>query len=412
MSRSSAKFIDKPFAYHQEVELTIDSILSDGRGLGRVTIAEGGLWVVMVPFVAQNERVRVKIYRNHKDYSEGDLVEVLESSEDRVAPKCPIFGVCGGCQYQHLSYAAQLKLKTEQVKELLDRAIKGNTFTVRPAIGSPEEYNYRSKLTPHYEKHPVHGEPIGFLKNGHRRALVDVPQCPIATPAINKALPALREKTHQKAPGIKKDGTLLLRDTDLGVLTENGAMALETVGQWKFQFQAGEFFQNNPFILQKLINYVINEAKGSGEGMRYLIDAYCGVGVFAIASSIEFERFTGIEVNANAIHWARANALMNKANNGEFLIGEAQRIFDAVKFPSNTTACVIDPPRSGCSSDFLTQLLHYRPARLVYVSCDPSTQARDCQILMDGDYKVEAVQPFDLFPQTKHIENVITFFAK
>jgi 23S rRNA (uracil1939-C5)-methyltransferase/tRNA (uracil-5-)-methyltransferase len=142
------KFNDQPFPYHHELELEIATLTNLGVGLGRVQVGEGK-WVVMVPFTLPGEKVRVRIYRNHKNFSEADLLEVLTPSPHRVDPQCPLFGRCGGCQYQHLAYAEQLKWKRQQVEELL-KYMANVEFPVAPVIPSPREFGYRSKLTPHF----------------------------------------------------------------------------------------------------------------------------------------------------------------------------------------------------------------------------------------------------------------------
>ena len=167
------KFNDQPFPYHHELEVEIATLTNLGVGLGRVPLPEtqvsssavgqakaegfrsqvsppGGGWVVMVPFTLPGEKVRARIFRNHKNYSEADLISVLTPSPHRIDPKCPLFGTCGGCQYQHLTYAEQLKWKRQQVEELL-KYMAGVEFPVAPVIGSPREYHYRSKITPHFK---------------------------------------------------------------------------------------------------------------------------------------------------------------------------------------------------------------------------------------------------------------------
>ncbi|MBC2596093.1 class I SAM-dependent RNA methyltransferase [Ruficoccus amylovorans] len=401
-------FKPEPFAYHEELELRVDTLTNLGSGLGRVNG-----WVVMVPFALPGERVRVRVYRNHKQHSDADLLEIIEPSPERVDPLCPLFGTCGGCQYQHMSYAAQREWKRQQVSELLVR-LAGITHPVNPTHGSPREYHYRSKLTPHYPKpfKPKPGEaatpkremPIGFLHQGQRNRIVDVPACPIATEAINEALPTERKRIRERSAKLKKGGTLLLRHTLDGVTTDNNASVTEKIGPVVFQFLAGDFFQNNPFILPELVDFVMERA--CIDGVRYLVDAYCGVGVFALCGARRFERVAGVEVNASAVKWANANAAINGIKNAEFYIGEAESIFSAINFPGDETAMIIDPPRAGCDEAFIRQLLALGPRRVVYVSCDPSTQARDLKMLLTGGYTLEEVQPFDLFPQTRHIENV------
>lgn len=400
-------FKPEPYAYHQEVELRIETLTNLGAGLGR----DAG-WVLMVPFALPGERVRVRVYRNHKQHSEADLLEVIEPSPERVEPFCEIFGRCGGCQYQHMSYDAQREWKRQQVAELLER-LAGITPPVRPTHGSPRQRHYRSKLTPHYPKprkpKPTDtGErcelPIGFLHQGRRNRIIDVPQCPIATEAINATLPEARKAIREKSARLRKGGTLLLRHTLEGVTSDNNASVSERIGDTVFQFLAGDFFQNNPFILPELVDFVLAHART--EQTRYLVDAYCGVGVFALCAARQFEAVAGVEVNASAIKWANANATINGITNAEFLIGEAESIFASVGFPGDETVMILDPPRAGCDEVFLRQLLDFKPVRVVYVSCDPSTQARDLKLLLAGGYELLDVQPFDLFPQTRHIENV------
>ncbi|MEC8405112.1 MAG: TRAM domain-containing protein, partial [Verrucomicrobiota bacterium] len=264
-------FVAKPFQYHEEVELVVDSLTNLGKGLGRV---DG--WVVMVPFVIPGERVKARIFRNFTNYSDADLLEVIEASPDRVEPMCPLFTTCGGCQYQHLSYDRQLLEKTAHVKELLQK-LGAIEHPVEHTIGSPKVYNYRSKITPHYKRPNQDGsQPIGFLRFGRRNQIVDVDQCTIATEAINHALPEEREKA-RRAGGRKRrqrGGTLLLRHVVEGVVNDPQAIVSERVGDLSFQFKAGEFFQNNPYVLPKLVDYVAQEV--SLLGARYLVDAYCG----------------------------------------------------------------------------------------------------------------------------------------
>ena len=396
-------FVAEPFQYHEEVELVVDSLTNLGMGVGRV---DG--WVVMVPFVIPGERVKVRIFRNFTNYSDADLLEVIEASPDRIEPKCILFTTCGGCQYQHLSYDRQLLEKTAHVKELLEK-LGAIEHPVERAVGSPQIYNYRSKITPHYNRPSQDGsQPIGFLRFGRRNQIVDVDQCPIATEAINHALPEEREQA-RRAGGRKRrqrGGTLLLRHVAEGVVTDPQAIVSERVGDISFQFKAGEFFQNNPYVLPKLVDYVAQEA--SLLGARYLVDAYCGVGLFALSTAKLFEAVVGVEISQQSVLWAQANAKISGIKNTRFLIGKAEAIFKDLEFPASETAMVIDPPRKGCDEGFRQQLLQYRPQRLVYVSCDPATQARDLKDFADGGYAITKIQPFDLFPHTRHIENIVS----
>ena len=417
------KFNDQPFPYHHELEVEIATLTNLGVGLGRVPVGEGQ-WVVMVPSTLPGERVKARVYRNHKNYSEADLLAVLTPSPHRIASACPLFGRCGGCQYQHFSYDQQLLWKQRQVRELLQH-MAGVEFDVAPVVPSPREFGYRSKITPHFN--PPRGRaippdepvrptgdatllPIGFLKLGTRFEIVDVPQCPIATEAINARLTEVRATVHARAASYERGVTLLLREASGVVTTDFDAIVTETVGALKLRFLARDFFQNNPFILPAFTGYVREQAAGTGA--RFLVDAYCGSGLFALASAPAFERVAGVELSESSVRFARTNATLNGITNATFLAADASRIFAGLDFPAAETAVIIDPPRKGCDEVFLQQLYAFAPRAVVYVSCDPATQMRDLKAFLAQGYTLTAVQPFDLFPQTRHLECVITLVKK
>jgi tRNA/tmRNA/rRNA uracil-C5-methylase (TrmA/RlmC/RlmD family) len=404
------KFNARPFAYHQEIELEISTLTNLGLGLGRVPL-EDGQWVVMVPFTLPGERVRARAFRNHKNFSEADLVEILQPSPDRVTPRCALFGRCGGCQYQHLAYAEQLAWKRRQVAELLEH-MAGLTFFVEPVIGSPREFGYRSKITPHFAAPRRPGDaspfPIGFLRQATRFEIIDVPRCEIATDAINARLGEVRDTVREKAAagGYERGATLLLRDAGGSVTTDFQAIVTEEVGPLRLRFLARDFFQNNPFILPAFVEHVRREAAASGA--RFLADCYCGSGLFALSAAGAFERVTGVEISDTSIAFARENASANGITNATFLASDAASLFAGLDFPPAETVVVIDPPRKGCDEAFLLQLFAFKPRAVVYVSCDPATQMRDLRHFIGAGYQVTRVQPFDLFPQTRHLECVIT----
>lgn len=449
------RFNDHPFSYRQEIELEISTLTNLGLGLGRVALpsqdadAPGGGWVVMVPFTLPGERVRARVYRNHKNFSEADLVDVLTPAPERTQPKCPLFGRCGGCQYQHLSYAGQLDWKRRQVAELLQH-MAGVTFPVSPVIASPREYGYRSKITPHFaaprraqmasgpDSEPtdaidpnqqatssaaesslpapralpqVQPFPIGFLRQGTRFDIVDVPQCPIATEAINVRLGAVREAVQAKAASYTRGATLLLREASGEVTTDYEAIITETIARepqppLRLQFLARDFFQNNPFILPAFTRYVREQAAATGA--RFLVDAYCGSGLFALSAASAFEQVAGVEISETSVRFATRNASANGVTNATFMAADAAAIFAGLTFAANETAVIIDPPRKGCDEAFLQQLFAFGPRSVVYVSCDPATQMRDLRHFLSAGYDLAAAQPFDLFPQTRHLECVLT----
>ncbi len=395
------KFVPHPFAYHQELDVVIESLTNEGSGVARV---DG--WVVFVPFALPGERVRCRVFRNHKNYSQADMVAVLEPSPERVEANCALFGTCGGCQYQHLSYDSQLEWKRRQVQELLHHMARMD-HPVLPVIASPQQYGYRSKITPHFHK-PKGGEigEIGFLRVGTRHAMVDVPHCPIAMPQLNERLAVVREEARQNSAGFKNGSTILMRAADNGVLTRPDELAQEKVGDIRFEFQAGDFFQNNPFILPAFVDYAIAEARSSGA--RYLLDAYCGSGLFGISAARYFNEVVGVEVSESAVKKASHNAELNGFSNCRFLAADARHIFAEMPHPGPETVVIIDPPRAGSSPEFLQQLFAYDPVAVVYISCNPATQMRDLVLFTEAGFVLEKVQPFDLFPQTKHLECVMT----
>lgn len=465
------KFVSKPFDYHQELDLRIDSLTNMGWGIGRIKLESSDedeeddrLWVVMVPHVIVGELVKVSIFRNQKNFSEADLIEVLEPSPHRVDPKCLLAGICGGCQYQHMSIEAQRDWKTKHVEEvLLQQQIQGyetsDKFEVLPTAGTSEVYGYRSKITPHYQAPKEIGvdeyelEEIGFQRSSNRN-LVDVPECPIATPEINEKYKEVRASLHEKAKegllnqkkakkrkrgskGGALGATLLFRHADdeaeTGkpvVITDHNQYMTTTVKDLKFRYLAGNFFQVNNYVLPLMVDAVVEAATRptrDGKTPSYLLDCYCGSGLFALSSAKKFKLCVGIEVNDKAIEEATANAKLNDIENCQFVAASAEAIFTSPPkleieghedvrvddFPREETVVVVDPPRKGCSEEFMEQLYEYSPARVVYMSCGPATQARDAKGLIEiGGYEIVSIQPFDLFPQTKHVESLIVFEKK
>jgi tRNA/tmRNA/rRNA uracil-C5-methylase (TrmA/RlmC/RlmD family) len=319
-----------------------------------------------------------------------------------VSPACPLYGQCGGCQLQHLGYEDQLALKTDQIRRLYPEG----GVEVTACEPSPVSYGYRSKLTPHFPRpRPDRTPAIGFLL-AERRITIDVPACPIATPAVNARLAELRAEVFGRWASYRKGATLLVREASSGVTVDPRAIVTEQVGDLSLQFTAGDFFQNNPFLLPRMVAHVAAEA--SQGGARFLVDAYCGSGLLGLAAAPRFERVLGVEVSESAVKWARANAERNRRDNCEFVAADATAVFATVPFAGADTAVIVDPPRKGCSDDFLRQLCAFAPRTVVYVSCNPETQARDLGLLRAAGYRCTRLLPFDMFPQTRHVEAVAT----
>jgi 23S rRNA (uracil1939-C5)-methyltransferase/tRNA (uracil-5-)-methyltransferase len=356
----------------------------------------------------------------------------------------------------------QRQWKTDYVqKGLIEQKIEGYTTVedikakISPVAGTDEIYGYRSKITPHYEAPVKVGDEeyelggIGFQQSMTRR-LVDVEECPIAAPAINNTYKETRielhkqakqgllnnrkkRKRHRRSKNQDLGATLLFRHADDDsdgnpvVVTDNNEYMTTTVKGIKFRYQAGNFFQNNNFILPLMVDGVLSAAiapTASGKVPSHLIDCYCGSGLFALSAASKFQVCVGIEVQEKAIEEATFNAKANGIENCKFVAASAEAIFSSppkvqIKgqeeqsvgdFPRNQTVVVVDPPRKGCSGKFLEQLYAYSPQRVVYMSCGPATQARDAKGIVEiGGYDIVSIQPFDLFPQTKHIECLMVF---
>ena len=443
--RKGRKFNEFPFKYHQEIELKIDDVTNTGLGLGKYSRddPESPLkdWVVMVPHVISGELVRVRIHTNFNRYSEADLIEVIEPSSSRITPSCKYFGVCGGCQYQHMTIEFQRELKRKHVVHVLKTIGKiGNAEDiVNPVVGTEHTYQYRSKITPHYNapRNPDEDVVIGFqrLKS---KSILDIDECLIATPNVGRVysekrdeikesvLQKIREAAANPDPKKKKivGATLLFREDSSGnVITNQVQEMKQTVENLTFSYKANDFFQNNPHVLPFMVNHVMSHARKDFTNKsstslasqpipscKYLVDAYCGSGLFAVFAGQYFEKVIGIEISSQAVQNARKNALQNNMNNVLFKEGSSDNIFKEIgHLPSKHTVIVIDPPRAGCTESFLSQLCSFRPKRIIYVSCDPATQARDALYLWNHAYVITDITPFDLFPQTRHIENVMVF---
>jgi 23S rRNA (uracil1939-C5)-methyltransferase/tRNA (uracil-5-)-methyltransferase len=337
--------------------------------------------------------------------------EALPVPSAPVPPPCPLFGRCGGCQLQHVPYDEQLAWKTAEVRRLFAEALPGREIQVAPCVGSPKTYGYRSKITPHFPR-PRGGQvpPIGFLQAGPKRWTIDVPRCELATDAINQRLTAVRADVAARIGEYRRGATLLLRDAASGVTTDYRATITEQVGDLTLTFSAADFFQNNPFLLPRMTAHIAAEARSGGA--RFLVDAYCGSGLLTLAAAPGFEQAVGVEYSPSSVRWARENAARNGRANCTFVAADASAIFSPSHLPfpgaGADAAAIIDPPRKGCSPEFLAQLVAFAPRTIVYVSCNPETQVRDLVPLTAAAYSVARVQPFDMFPQTRHLECVAT----
>jgi tRNA/tmRNA/rRNA uracil-C5-methylase (TrmA/RlmC/RlmD family) len=302
-----------------------------------------------------------------------------------VAPACRYFGECGGCQYQHIAYPAQLRIKHKQACDLFQRIGGIDPARVQPVIPCPAPYGYRNRIMirSQWDKNKQ-GLNIGFLR-ADNRLVVDIQECQIAEPALNEQVRLVRRQPPPKG-GIK----VVLRTAAEG-----------------WEVPRDSFFQNNFFLLPKLVETVGARLRQSGS--RFLLDAYCGVGFFSIELGGLVEEFAGVEVDAAAIQAARHNARAHQRGNGQFLAGRAEDLLPRMlgRFEAGATTVLLDPPRTGCPAEMLQVLRQAGPRQVLYVSCHPATLARDLNVLGAGNvFEVTTIVLLDMFPQTQHVECV------
>ncbi|KAI9645094.1 tRNA(m5U54)methyltransferase [Ciborinia camelliae] len=453
-----------------EIEVKVVEISSTGDGLALHPPTNR---IYVVPFSVPGDIVKAKVITHfpRENYSLADFISVVEPSplRDDSRVNCKYFSKCSGCQFQMLDYSTQLQHK----KSIVEKAYKN--FSQLPAelvpaiqdtIGSPLQYEYRTKLTPHFDGPPGYRSrsnrrsdtkaafekvpEIGFMQKGKRQTL-DIEDCPIGTDAVRMGMKLERKRVADELHKYQRGATILLREstkriykndpeyqedmetplntikvttpeyTDLKTcITDNKGESTEYIDNFLFTSIAGSFFQNNNSILPIFTQYIREHAlppPGSYSPdlpkIQYLIDAYSGSGLFTITLSSLFKSSTGIDISDASIISARRNAELNKldASRCSFMAADAPKLFKQVTYPKDETVVVIDPPRKGCDESFLSQLLKFGPRRVVYVSCNVHTQARDVGVLVNGNdagtrYTIESLRGFDFFPQTGHVEGV------
>ena len=373
-------------AVADKLTLTIGDVAFGGEG-----VARDENFVVFVPFVIPGEVVEVEVTEVRKRFARARLLKVLSPSPERAEPPCPYFGQCGGCQYQHLDYSLQLRLKHQQVCELFHRIGGFDPGLVAPVIPCPAPYGYRNRIMIRSQwdkfKQALN---IGFLR-ADSRLVVDLEECRIAEPALNAQIKHVRAHPPPRG-GIK----VVLRVSPPG-----------------WEVPRDSFFQNNFFLLPKLVEVAGERLRQAAT--RHLLDLFCGVGFFSLELAGQVESFVGVELDGLAIQAARRNAAARGRTNGEFLAGATEALLPQLlgQFPPEATTVLLDPPRKGCRREILQMLSEVRPAQVIYISCDPATMARDLNALCAGNvFELVQVVPVDMFPQTSHIESVADLRCK
>lgn len=380
------------------INITIETIAFGGEGLGRVENL-----VVFVPFTAPGDVVEVEIREAKKRYLRGRMKRLVTPSPDRVEPPCPYFRRCGGCHYQHIEYAKQVAMKGRQVSEAFERIGKFTAPPVETVLPSPAPYGYRGKAEFHVERARDGAYRIGFMDVGGSR-LVDIERCAIMDESINEQLTFLRRPMH--AP-LRVDRYVIWSLT--GKSEEKHVVRVVKGLEILVPFEG--FFQANTTLTNGLVDTVM-EFAGTGPG-ESVLDLYCGSGLFPLFLAPACRSLVGIEIDGEAVECARLNMERHGIGNAVFHEGDVREILER-EFGAGKAVdvVVLDPPRTGCEREVLDCVIGLGPSRVVYVSCDPSTLARDARLLADGGYGLITVRPVDMFPQTKHIEAVALFKKK
>lgn len=426
----------KPFL-NQVITLTIQRLGIHGEGVASV---EG--FTVFVDGALPGEEVEASIYEVRKNYARAKVCSFLHTSPHRTNPLCPVFGRCGGCQIMHLDYAQQLETKRQRVVDALQRIGKVQT-DVRCCVPSPLPFAYRNKI-----QLPCHDSRLGLYAFGSHD-LVEIEKCYIHCPLGEKVFHEIKKVVKKSSPqalryvliktAVQTNQVLVILVTGsecdmIGVAQEiknampevkgvvqninpaQGNVILgktfrtlagdgyifDTICHMSFKVSPASFFQVNPGQAENLYRRAVEWCELNGT--ENVLDAYCGVGTLSLLLAQRAKKVYGVESVADAISDAKENARANGIKNAVFTCALAEEYIGQL---SDIEVAVLNPPRGGCNPSFLAQLIKLAPKRVVYISCDPATLARDLAILAAGRFSVKKAEPFDMFPQTTHVETVV-----
>lgn len=436
--------------------IDITGMTHEAQGVGRVNG-----FTVFVDDALEGEKVEVKIIKVNKSFAFGKFIRVIKESPYRVVPFCEAYKRCGGCSLQHLDYKAQLKYKTDMVRENLRRIGKLENVIVHDAIGMGEPFNYRNKAQ--FPVAVVKGEAVTGFYAKRSHDVIDNRECGIQDKTSDRIRGLVRRfvKDNEITIYDEKTGKGLLRHivTRVGftssevmvVLVINGSSLpnyhelvdmlttelsviksiylnvntgdtnvilgnrnikifgndtiIDRIGDFKFHISPLSFFQVNPVQTNVLYGKALEYA--GLKGNETVFDLYCGIGTISIFLSQKAKKVYGVEVVEEAVKDARRNAELNGVENVEFLVGEAEKLIpEMYKKDIRADVVVVDPPRKGCDEALLKTLVDMKPERIVYVSCNPATLARDLGYLGGNGFVVVEAQPVDMFPWTVHVESI------
>lgn len=404
----------------EEIEIELTSLVYGGDAMGR--LPDGRAF--FVAFGLPGEHVRARVVEEKRGFARGELLEVLRSSPRRILPRCPHFGVCGGCHYQHMAYADQLAAKEAIVREQLTRIAGLADPPVLPIIPSPAPWNYRNAVQFHLDP----AGKVGYEKSASHQ-VVAIRECHLPEGPLNDLWPHLE---FEPGSGLERlelrlgnyEDILLEMDgaepnpPDFSVDFPISAVYHSPAGQmvlsgvdytlievqgYPFQVSAGSFFQVNTVQAAAMVNHLLELAQPRPEST--VLDVYCGVGLFSAFLAPRAGRVIGVEVSPDACEDFAAN--LNQFENVDLYQGLAEEILPYLDV--HPDCIVVDPPRAGVERAALDALISMGAPRLVYISCDPSTLARDTQRLLKAGFHLVKVTPFDMFPQTFHVECMALF---
>jgi len=378
------------------LEVEIERILPGGMGLAH---AQGK--TVFVSLTAPGDRVRVRVEREQGNVLFASIEEILAPSPVRIEPPCPYFGRCGGCDFQQLTYEAQLAAKAEIIRDCLHRIARLEQVPEIVVTPSPDNWHYRMRATWQIDEEQ---QTIGYYERGSRR-VCDVADCAVLQPELQARLSAVRAtEWYQFPPGLKHLD-VVVGENDASFAPEFAEFETRelslTIRGEVYRYNAEAFFQVNPSLLGPLIDFALADASGESA-----LDLYSGVGLFTLPLARHFKRVVAVEANPAATRFARRNLQDAELSNARVTTATVTDWFRSGPTPS-ADFVLLDPPRAGAESAVIKGILDLHPTAISYVSCDPATLARDLKKLLAGGYTLTDLAAFDLFPQTHHVETVV-----
>jgi len=388
----------------QILQIKIEKIVPNGFGLA---FAEN--LTVFVPLAAKGDKLLVKIIQTKGKTAFAEIVEILEPSPDRTEPRCPYFGRCGGCNFQQLNYQAQLDAKIAIVRDCLTRIGKINYEKDIPIIASPKDYEYRSRAQWHLD---TRKKKFGYFQRKSHE-IIDVKVCPILTPELENTLTDLREEIAWESfwsEIVKIEAANAVEEISIyssEIIEPTDEIVFEANGE-KYFYDATSFFQGNPFLIEELVETALKDAAG-----ETALDLYCGVGLFTLPLARKFQNVSGVEGYEKAIDFAKKNVENARLSNVKFFRENVDEFLtENLAKLKNLDFVLLDPPRAGTEREIVENLIKLQPKQISYVSCEPSTLARDLKILTENFYTIESITALDLFPQTHHVETVVRLKIK